>query len=152
MEVLPTQTINLQSERIMQLNSYLSFNGDCEAAFKFYEQALGAKTEMLLTYGGSPMASQTPAELQNKIMHGRLSIDGQTLMGSDALCGRYEQPKGVWISLGITDPAEADRVFAALLENGRAVMPIGETFWALRFGMLIDQFGIPWMINCEKPA
>jgi PhnB protein len=136
----------------MLVNSYLLFNGDCEAAFKFYEQSLGAKIEMMMTYEGSPAECETPPEWQKKIMHARLSLDGQTLMGADAPPGRYDQPKGIWMSLGIKQPVEAERVFGALSENGKVVMPIGETFWALRFGMLIDQFGIPWMINCEKPG
>jgi len=134
----------------MLLNPYLPFNGDCEAAFKFYEQCLGAKIEMMLTHAESPMACETPAEWQNKILHARLSLDGQTLMGSDSPPGRYREPKGIWVSLGIKDPAEAERIFGALSENGEVVMPIGETFWAIRFGMVIDRFGIPWMINCEK--
>jgi len=136
----------------MLLNPYLLFNGECEAAFKFYERCLGAKIEAVITYAESPMADQTPPERQNKVLHASLSIDGQTLMGSDAPPERYDAPQGVWISLGIKNPGEAERVFGALSEYGKVVMPIGETFWAMRFGMLIDQFGIPWMINCEKPA
>jgi PhnB protein len=71
-------------------------------------------------------------------------------MGSDAPPERYEKPQGFFVSLGIKEPAEAERVFHALSEKGTVLMPIGETFWAMRFGMVVDQFGIPWMINCEK--
>jgi PhnB protein len=74
------------------------------------------------------------------------------LMGSDATPEHYEAAKGFRVTLGMNDPANAERVFHALAENGKVSMPIQETFWAVRFGMLVDQFGIPWMVNCEKPA
>ena len=136
----------------MQLNPYLTFNGQCEAAFKFYERCLGGKIEMLLTHGESPMAEQTPAEWRGKIMHARLVVGDKLLMGSDAPPERYEGPKGFSVSLGIDQPAEAERVFNALAENGTVQMPLQETFWARRFGVLVDRFGIPWMVNCERPA
>ena len=135
----------------MQLNPYLTFNGKCEAAFKFYERVLGGKIEAMMTYGSSPMADQTPADWRNKIMHTRLTIGGELLMGSDAPPDRYEPMKGISVTLGIEKPADAERVFHALAENGTVQMPIQETFWAARVGMLVDQFGTPWMINCEQP-
>jgi len=73
------------------------------------------------------------------------------LMGGDSPPDRYEPTKGMTIMLGVDEPSEAERVFKALSENGTVQMPIAETFWARRFGMLVDQFGIPWMVNCEKP-
>jgi PhnB protein len=136
----------------MQLNPYLTFNGQCEAAFKFYERCLGGKIEFMLTHGDSPMAAQVPAEWRNKIMHARLVLGDKVLMGSDAPPERYEGAKGFSVSLGIDTPAEAERVFHALAEKGTVQMPLQETFWALRFGTLVDQFGIPWMVNCERPA
>ncbi len=135
----------------MQLNPYLTFNGKCEAAFKFYERVLGGKIEAMMTYGSSPMADQTPADWRNKIMHTRLTIGGELLMGSYAPPDRYEPMKGISVTLGIEKPADAERVFHALAENGTVQMPIQETFWAARVGMLVDQFGTPWMINCEQP-
>jgi PhnB protein len=134
----------------MQLNPYLHFNGQCEAAFKFYEQCLGGKITFKITYGESPMAEQTPPELRGKIMHTRLIVGDNVLMGSDAPAERYEEPKGFSISLGIETPEEAERVFKSLSANGKVTMPLQETFWAQRFGMFVDQFGTPWMINCEK--
>ena len=131
----------------MQLNPYLIFNGQCEAAFKFYERCLGGKIEFMLTHGDSPMAQQTPAGWRNKIMHARLVVGDKVLMGSDAPPERYEGPKGFSVSLGIDQPAEAERIFNALAENGTVQMPLQETFWALRFGTLVDRFGIPWMVN-----
>jgi PhnB protein len=136
----------------MQLNPYLIFNGQCEAAFKFYERCLGGKIEFILTHGDSPMAQQTPAGWRDKIMHARLVVGDKVLMGSDAPPERYEGPKGFSVSLGIDQPAEAERIFSALAENGTVQMPLQETFWALRFGTLVDRFGIPWMVNCERPA
>ena len=85
-------------------------------------------------------------------MHARLVVTGEALMGSDSPPGRYEATKGMSVALGIDDPEEAERIFGALAENGTIQMPIQETFWALRFGMLVDQFGTPWMINCERPG
>lgn len=133
----------------MQLNPYLSFNGQCEAAFKFYERCLGGKIGVMLNYGSSPMAEQVPSEWRDKIMHVRLTVGDQVLMGSDSPPEHYEETKGMSVSLNLNDPAEAERIFHALAENGTVRMPIQETFWAARFGMLVDQFGIPWMVNCE---
>lgn len=136
----------------MKLNAYLTFNGRCEAAFKFFEKCLGGRIAFMLTHGNSPVADQTPPEMRDKILHARLVVGDQVLMGSDAPPGRYEEAKGFSVSFGIDDPAEAERVFHALAENGTVRMPIQETFWAARFGMLTDQLGTPWMINCEKAA
>jgi PhnB protein len=136
----------------MQLNPYLSFDGRCEAAFKFYEKALGGKIEAMMTYGSSPMAEQTLPAWRNKIMHARLKVGDQILMASDAPPDRYEAMKGIMVTLGIDEPREAERIFHALSEKGTVQMPIQETFWARRFGMLVDQFGTPWMVNCEKAA
>ena len=136
----------------MQLNPYLTFSGQCEAAFKFYEKVLGGKIEAIRSHAGSPMENQVPPEWRSKIMHATLNVDGNMLMGSDAPPDRHEQMKGFTVTLGINDPNEAERVFKALSENGTVQMPIQKTFWAARFGMLVDQFGTPWMINCEQAA
>ena len=133
----------------MNLNPYLNFNGNCAEALKFYEKALPAKILISMPYGGSPMAKDMPPEIQDKVMHSRFEVGGQVIMASDAMCN-YEKPAGFNITINVEEPAEADRIFAALSENGTVRMPMEETFWAKRFGMLTDQFGIPWMINCEK--
>jgi len=134
----------------MELNPYLTFNGQCEAAFKFYEKLLGGKIDAMMTYGSSPMAEQTQPEWRNKIMHARMTVGDQMLMASDAPPDRYEAMKGIMVTIGIDDPAEAERIFLALSEKGTIQMPIQKTFWAARFGMLVDQFGTPWMVNCEE--
>ena len=136
----------------MQLNPYLSFNGQCETAFRFYEKVLGGKIEAMMPYEGSPMAQQVPPERLRKIMHARLKIGDVLLMGSDSPPDHYEPMKGFSVTLGIEDPREAESVFRALSENGTVQMPIQKTFWAERFGMLVDQFGTPWMVNCEHAA
>jgi PhnB protein len=136
----------------VKLNSYLNFNSQCEAAFKFYEKCLGGKIEGKFPYGGSPMAKDVPADWQNKLMHATLVIGDQVLMGADAPPGRYQKPEGFSVAIGLNDVAKAERIFRALSEGATIQMPIQETFWAVRFGMLTDQFGIPWMVNCEKAA
>lgn len=136
----------------MRMNSYLNFNGNCAAAFKFYEQCLGGKLEMMLTHGAAPSAEHIPADWHDKVMHASLALGDQLLMGCDSPPGDFEEPKGFYVQLAIDDPAEAERVFRALAEKGKVVMPFEQTFWAYRFGMLRDQFGTPWMINCEKAA
>ena len=135
----------------MKVNPYLSFNGNCEAAFKFYERVLDGKIQVMMTFEGSPMAGHAPANWGGKIMHARLDIGDQTLMGSDPPPDRYQPIKGVTVSLSVDRPEDADRIFQALSEQGSVQTPIQKTFWALRFGMLTDQFGVPWMINCEAP-
>ena len=136
----------------MKLNPYLSFDGRCETAFKHYEQCLGGKIEMMLTYGDSPAESQTPENWRKKIMHARLIFGDNVLMGSDAPPDRFQGVKGIYVALNVDTAADAERIFKALAENGAVQMPLEKTFFAIRFGMLIDQFGIPWMINCEQGA
>ena len=135
-----------------QVNAYLVFNGECEAAFKFYERCLGGKIEMSMTHGDSPMSEQVPAEWRSKIMHARMTVGGTVLMGSDAPPDHYREPQGFSLSIGTKDPAEAERMFNELAAGGKVQMPLEKTFWAAKFGMVVDRFGIPWMINCEQPA
>ena len=136
----------------MQLNPHLHFNGDCESAFKFYEKCLGGKITFMMPHEGTPVADQVPGEWRKKILHASLKVGDHVLMGADTPPDHYQKPQGFSVTLGMQDPAEAERVFHALAENGTVQMPLQETFWAARFGMLIDRFGIPWMINCEKTA
>ena len=133
----------------MQLHPYLYFNGNCEAAFKFYEQHLGGKIEAMMTHAGTPAEAQTPPEWRDKILHARMTVGGTVLMASDAPPGHYQVPQGFSVSLNLKDAAEADRIFDALSKNGNVIMPIQKTFWATRFAMFTDSFGVPWMINCD---
>jgi PhnB protein len=134
----------------MKLNTYLTFNGNCEEALNFYEKALGAKRVMLMRYSDAPPGEQGCKEMSSKIMHGRITIGDNVIMASDAPPERFNGQSGFSINIGVDSPKEAERLFAALSEKAQVCMPIGETFWAERFGMLIDQFGVPWMVNCEK--
>ena len=135
----------------MQLNPYLTFNGTCEAAFKFYQQCLGGEIVMMMPFGETPGCEQMPAASRDKIMHARLVFDDQVLMASDNHPDHpYDGIKGCSLSLNVATAAEAERVFNALSKNGTVQMPLEPTFWAERFGMFVDQFGVPWMVNCEK--
>ena len=134
----------------MKLNPQLVFGGQCEAAFKLYERCLGGKITFMLTWGNSPMAAQAPAEWRDKIFHATLAVGDNFLSGGDPAPEQYEQPKGFSLLLNLNDPADAERIFHALAENGTVQMSIQKTFWAVRFGVLIDQFGIPWAINCDQ--
>ncbi|MCA1573372.1 MAG: VOC family protein [Acidobacteria bacterium] len=135
----------------MQLNPYLSFNGQCGAAFKFYQQCLGGSIQMM-AWGDSPMSDQVPSGWRDKIIHATLIVGETALLGADAPPDRYETPRGFSVTIQINDPAEADRIFHALAENGTVQMPIQQTFWAALFGMCVDRFGIPWMVNCGQAA
>ncbi len=135
----------------MQLITHLGFSGNCEEAFNFYAKVLKGNLAFMMRYGESPMADKTPPAWQNKIMHARLIVGEAALMGADAPPDHFSKPQGFTVSIGLKEQAEAERIFAALSEGGSVQMPIQETFWAVRFGMTVDRFGIPWMINCEKP-
>jgi PhnB protein len=136
----------------VRLSPYLHFNGNCEAAFKFYEKCLGGKIQGMFAYEGTPGAEQVSANWRSKIMHACLIIGDQALMGSDSPPPHYQKPQGFSVTLSPRDPAEADRLFQALSENGTIKMPLQKTFWAERFGMFTDRFGVPWMINCGPSA
>lgn len=133
----------------MQINPYLAYDSNCEEAFNYYAKVLGGTIEAMMTVADSPMAAQSPPDRQNKIMHARMTIDGEVLMASDMPPEHYREPQGIHVSLQIDDPADAERKFAALAEGGSITMPMAQTFWARRFGTCVDRFGIPWMINCE---
>jgi PhnB protein len=129
------------------LNPYLFYNGNCEAAFKFYEKTLGGKIELLLRNTDAPADMPAPPERKNQVMHARISIGGQVLMASDAPPEHFHKPQGFSVSLTVADPEEASRKFHALCEGGSVNMPFSKTFFSKGFGMGTDQFGIPWMVN-----
>ena len=136
----------------MELSPYLSFNGQCAEAFKFYERCLGGRIVMSQTFRESPAKDQVPADWHDKVIHVRLEVDGKALMGSDAPPDHYAPPQGIHVSIGVASPAEAKRIFTALAENGTVTMPFEQTFWSPGFGMLVDRFGVPWMVNTEQAA
>jgi PhnB protein len=134
----------------MKLNPHLSFDGRCEEAFTFYEKLFGGKILFTLTYERSPMAEQVPADWRKKICHTTFAIDNMLLTGADTMTEDYRKPQGVSVLLQFDDVAEAERIFNSLARNGEIQKPIQETFWAVRFGMVVDQFGTPWIINCGR--
>lgn len=133
----------------MKIATYLSFNGQCAEAINFYEQALGARLLFKMSWGESPMASELPAEAHKLIMHATLTVGDGQIMCADSPSDRYEAPAGMSVSLHVADAAEGERLFKALSEDGSVTMPFERTFWSPGFGMCVDKFGIPWMVNTE---
>jgi len=132
---------------MLQLDAYLFFDGNCAEAMRFYQRTLGGELTMM-TNAESPVATLTPPENANRIMHARLALDGRTLMASDWMTGQpYEGKKGFSLAIAYPTVAEAKRMFAALAEGGKVTMPFDRTFWAEGFGMLVDRFGTHWMVN-----
>ena len=128
----------------------LSFNGECQAAFNLYERLLGAKAEFVITWGASPLADDVPREWRDKILFARLRARHMTLLGGDIPPASYRAPAGFTLCLSADDDAEAERLFAALAEKGTVQMALQPTFFATRYGEVIDRFGIPWEIRCRK--
>ena len=132
----------------MNVSPYLNFPGNCREAFQFYEKLFGAKIEMMQTHGESPMENQPWGEgWKDKILHVTMKVGDTILMASDAPPDYYHQPQGFYVSLSMENPEDADRIYNALTQGGSIQMPIQQTFWAKRFAMLTDRYGIPWMIN-----
>jgi PhnB protein len=135
----------------MKIVPYLNFDGQCADAFRFYERVLGGKLE-LITHGNSPIAGEVPPEWGDRVMHACLTVGDQALMASDSTPEQHAEPQGIYVSLHVESAEDAERIFGELAEQGRVTMPLGPTFWAVRFGMCVDRFGTPWMVNCSVPA
>jgi PhnB protein len=134
------------------VNAYLFFDGNCAEAMRFYQSTLGGELH-IMTHADAPDKDQIPPGAENRVMHARLLLDGRPLMASDWMPGQpYDGMKGFYLSLVYPTTAEAQRIFDALSEGGRVNMPMQQTFWVEAFGMLVDRFGTPWMINGGKPA
>lgn len=134
----------------MKLNPYLSFDGRCREAFELYAKVFGGRISFMQTIGESPMASGMPPEAHGRIMHVTLQIGDQVLQGADAPPGQFTKPGGFCVAIKFDDAAEGERVFNALARNGKVQMPFQETFWAKGFGMLIDEFATPWIVNAGE--
>ena len=134
----------------MKLNPYLAFDGRCREAFEYYAKALGGHIAFIQTMGESPMAASMPPGTGDRIMHVTLQIGDQVLQGADAPTNQFTRPAGFCVALQFEDPAEGERVFNALAINGTVQMPFQPTFWAKGFGMAIDQFGTPWIVNAGQ--
>ena len=133
----------------MNIHPYLILKGECAAALKFYEQLFNGKVTFSMTYAESPAQEMVPESARDGIIHATLTIGDDIIMASDAPPDKYQRPAGVHLSIHVKDRAEGERIFNALSENGEIQMPFQETFWAPGFGMCVDRFGIPWMVQCE---
>jgi PhnB protein len=136
---------------MMQLNTYLNFNGNCEQAFRFYEQYLGGKVTMLMRYSEQPDPQNVPPGTENLVLHARMELGGTFLLGSDMPPGRQQPMRSVYLTLSIDTSEEAERVYKLLSDGGEIFMPIQETFFAHRFAMFRDKFGTSWMILHGRP-
>jgi PhnB protein len=133
----------------MKITLHVSFPGNCEAAFRFYQSCLGGEITTLLTWGASPISGMVPAEWREKICHAALDLGTSVLAGVDPPPADYVRPGGFQILLEMEDIAKAEEVFKALGEDGTVTLPLQQTFWAERFGVLIDKFGVQWEIQSQ---
>jgi len=134
----------------MKVNTYLNYGGNCGEAFRFYEKELGAKINMLMTYGQSPVPGVGP-EMKDAVLHASITIAGTNIMASDVPSNSFQPMRSVYLCLGVDSDTEAERIYALLSNGGQVFMPMQETFFATRFGQLRDRFGTSWMIIHEKP-
>ena len=133
----------------MELSAYLNFAGQCREAFATYERVLGGQITFIQTHGESPMKDHVSPDWHDKIMHVSMKVGGSTVMGSDAPPEHYQKPQGFYVSINPKSMEEGARIFRELSDGGRVNLPFEKTFWAAGFGMLVDRFGILWMVNCE---
>lgn len=132
-----------------EMNVHVTFAGNCREAMRFYADVTGGHLEALVTVGETPAAKEFAPERHDDIIHASLNLRGRRLMGADMSGDCYEQLRGAQVHLEYDSPVEAERVFRALTESGELIMPFEKTFWAHRFGMTRDRFGIQWMISCQ---
>jgi PhnB protein len=135
------------------IQPYLFFGGRCEEAIEFYRTALGAEVRMLVRFKESPEPQPgLPDCFEDKVMHATLQIGETLLMASDGRCQGDANFEGFSLSITVSDEGEAERIFAALGEGGLVTMPLEKTFWAPKFGMVQDRFGVGWMVSVmHKP-
>lgn len=132
----------------MNVSFHLHFNGQCQEAFKYYEEVLGGKIGTMLSFGDSPHAENVPSEWLEKIVHANINVAGVELAGDDLQSEEYEQPKGFYILLGIETEERTKSIFDSLSKNGSILFPLQKTFWSPCYGIVVDQYGTPWKLNC----
>jgi PhnB protein len=135
----------------MKLHTYLNFGGNCEEAFRFYEKNLGGKIEMMMRYADQPDPKNVPPGMEKYVLYLNMTIGETQLMGSDVPPDRFQPMRSVYLSLAVDSSEDAERIFKLLSDGGEVFMPMAETFFAFRFGMLRDRFGTSWMILHQKP-
>jgi PhnB protein len=136
----------------MKLHTYVNYGGNCEQAFRFYEQHLGGKITTMMTHSQQPDASNVPPGWQKAILYACMNIGETQLMGNDVPPDRFQPMRSVYLSLSVDSIEEAERLFALLSDGGQTFMPMQETFFAFRFAMLRDRFGTSWMILNNRPG
>lgn len=134
----------------MKLHVHLNFGGNCREAFQFYEQNLIGKISMMMTQADMPAANPAPGVSPGAIAHARMNIGSTELIGNDVPADRFQPMRSVYLYLAVDSSEEAERIYALLSENGDVYMPLTETFYASRFGMLRDRFGVSWTVICER--
>lgn len=134
----------------MAFHPYLFFGGNCREAFTRYQEIFGGEL-VLLPMSDMPSEAPAPADQADLIMHAALTFEGHLLMASDDPTGNFGGVQGMCVNYSVDDVAEAERVFEALADGGEITMPLAETFWSPKFGMCVDRFGTPWMVNAEAP-
>lgn len=135
----------------MKIHPYLSFDGDCREAFEHYAAVLGGRILAMSSFRDAPGGGDVEPYERHRIMHACLDLGGQQLMGTDATARYpYHGVVGAHVVLEFGSPDEAERVFAALSDRGHVEVPLAETFWARRFGITVDRFGVPWMVSCVR--
>jgi PhnB protein len=145
--------LNSKGHDMAALEAYLFFNGTCAEAMRFYERVLGGKIEMMMTHGEAPLANQMPHINRNNILHARLKVGAHALLASDwSAPAPFPGSSGFSMSMNYDTIEESHRIFAALAQGGTITMPIQATFWSSAFGMLVDRFGVLWMVNGPAPA
>ena len=135
----------------MNLHTYLNFGGNCQQAFRFYEQHLGGKITAMMTHDQAPDPSQMLTGMGKAILYARITLGETELMGSDVPADRFKPMRSAYLSLSVSSIEQAEKIHTLLADGGEIFMPFQETFFAYRFSMLRDKFGISWMIINERP-
>jgi PhnB protein len=136
----------------MSFHPYLFFGGTCREAFNNYQKIFGGDLQVMTMADAPPGEQPVPAESADMVMHASLSYDGNLLMGSDDPTGGFDGVRGMQVAYSAPDAGEAKRAFDALAEGGTVTMPFSETFWSKGFGMCVDRFGTPWMVDTANPG
>lgn len=135
----------------MNVRTYLNYGGNCGEAFRFYEQNLGGKIGFMMTFGQMPDPSQAPPGMENGVLHAQIEVGGATILASDVPPDRFQPMRSAYLCLSVDSDSEAERIYGLLSDGGEVFMPIQETFFATRYGILRDRFGTSWMVIHERP-
>jgi PhnB protein len=136
----------------LRISPHLTFDGQCRPAFQMYQRIFGGDLATMLSYGDSPMASQTDSEFHDRIVHAALRLKDHELTGVDVLPQDYKRPQGFFVTMTVDDSKRAAKVFDALAEGGMILLPFVPTFWSPGFGVVVDRYGVPWEINSDASS